>query len=148
MLVLLSVQAYGNSNNGSRAGAAERSVIYRTVMLDRQSVNAAALMRNLLQHYVNQRTAPENPNDGGSMVVGIATELWSILTLASIKKEETLFPESSKNIGLMSPHTPLANQSLLLILILTNHCTTTVNPYRHSLFACLNSVGKFWFRKM
>ncbi|GJQ81413.1 hypothetical protein Trydic_g18278 [Trypoxylus dichotomus] len=34
---------------------------------------------------------------------------------------------------------PLATQSLLLVLILTNHCTTQTNPYRQCLFACLNS---------
>ena len=36
-------------------------------------------------------------------------------------------------------HYPLANQSLLLILILTNHCTTKENSYRSSLFGCADS---------
>ncbi|XP_015589306.1 dymeclin [Cephus cinctus] len=30
--------------------------------------------------------------------------------------------------------TPLASQSLLLLLVLTNHCTATSNPYRDALF--------------
>lgn len=34
--------------------------------------------------------------------------------------------------------TPLASQSLLLLLILTNHCTTTHNPYRDALFSFTN----------
>jgi dymeclin len=42
----------------------------------------------------------------------------------------------------MKEHYPLANQSLLLILILTNHNTTKENPYRTSLFGCANSTGK------
>jgi len=36
-------------------------------------------------------------------------------------------------------HYPLANQSLLLILILTNHCTAQDNAYRTSLFGCADS---------
>lgn len=34
--------------------------------------------------------------------------------------------------------TPLASQSLLLLLVLTNHCTTTYNPYRDALFSFTN----------
>lgn len=34
--------------------------------------------------------------------------------------------------------TPLANQSLLLLLVLTNHCTTLTNPYRDALFSFTN----------
>lgn len=34
--------------------------------------------------------------------------------------------------------TPLASQSLLLLLVLTNHCTTTHNPYRDALFSFTN----------
>lgn len=36
-------------------------------------------------------------------------------------------------------HFPLANQSLLLILILTNHNTTQDNSYRNSLFQCADA---------
>lgn len=38
--------------------------------------------------------------------------------------------------------TPLASQSLLLLLILTNHCTATRNPYREALFNFSNVQGK------
>lgn len=42
-------------------------------------------------------------------------------------------------------HTCLATQSLLLILVLANHCTAQNNPYRQSLFMCANSEGKSFF---
>lgn len=37
--------------------------------------------------------------------------------------------------------TPLASQSLLLLLVLTNHCTASHNPYRDALFAFTNIEG-------
>lgn len=38
--------------------------------------------------------------------------------------------------------TPLASQSLLLLLILTNHCTATQNPYRNALFSFIDMQGE------
>lgn len=40
---------------------------------------------------------------------------------------------------------PLATQSLLLILVLAHHWTAQTNPYRLSLFSCVNSQGKLMF---
>ena len=40
--------------------------------------------------------------------------------------------------------TPLASQSLLLLLVLTNHCTGTCNPYRDALFSFTNVEGKLF----
>lgn len=37
--------------------------------------------------------------------------------------------------------TPLASQSLLLLLVLTNHCTATENPYRNALFTFVDMQG-------
>lgn len=71
-----------------------------------------------------------------------------MLTFGSVKKSDPMTSmslatnESPETMGIMRSDSPLANQALLLILVLTNHCTTTVNPYRHSLFACLNSLDK------
>lgn len=38
--------------------------------------------------------------------------------------------------------TPLASQSLLLLLVLTNHCTAMQNPYRKALFSFIDMQGK------
>lgn len=37
--------------------------------------------------------------------------------------------------------TPLASQSLLLLLVLTNHCTAVNNPYRDALYGFIDSQG-------
>ena len=39
--------------------------------------------------------------------------------------------------------TPLASQSLLLLLVLTNHCTTSYNPYRDALFSFSDVQGDY-----
>lgn len=39
--------------------------------------------------------------------------------------------------------TPLATQSLLLLLVLVHNWTTQANPYRSSLFSCMNNQGNF-----
>ena len=52
-------------------------------------------------------------------LVVLAAELWSLLTLNSGSQE----PETS----------PLASQSLLLLLVLINHCTTSKNVFRDAL---------------
>lgn len=61
---------------------------------------------------------------------------------------------SSKNVQVLSngateeeekkrdTETPLASQSLLLLLVLTNHCTATQNPYRNALFTFTDMQGK------
>lgn len=39
--------------------------------------------------------------------------------------------------------TPLASQSLLLLLVLTNHCTALQNPYRSALFSFVDMQGEY-----
>lgn len=39
--------------------------------------------------------------------------------------------------------TPLASQSLLLLLVLTNHCTAMQNPYRNALFSFIDMQGAY-----
>ncbi|KXJ75561.1 hypothetical protein RP20_CCG011468 [Aedes albopictus] len=101
--------------------------------------HANTLMSALL-HFLSRMTqAPSTMfgfGSGGSFVFGIAESLWSILTFAR-KQPDILsahdLPSAFKD------HYPLANQSLLLMLILTNHYTTKDNPYRASLFGCSDS---------
>lgn len=79
-------------------------------------------------------------NSGGSLVFGIAESLLSIFTF---RKTHPDFLSSNDLSTAFREHYPLANQSLLLILILTNHCTASVknNKYRQSLFGCCDSKG-------
>lgn len=74
-------------------------------------------------------------SNSGSLVFGIAESLWSMLTFR--KPQDIL---SSTDVVLtFREHFPLANQSLLLILILTNHNTTQDNSFRNSLFNCADA---------
>jgi hypothetical protein len=66
--------------------------------------------------------------------------LWSILTFS--RKTPDILLANTDLPTAMKEHYPLANQSLLLILILTNHNTTKENPYRTSVFGCANSTGE------
>lgn len=130
LLILLSVTLYSQHR-------ADNSTIYRLVMQGRYAIHAPLLIKTLLQHYMEQKKAPPGlygNNGGNSIVLGIAAELWSIITFN--KKTEGNDEDSMNNAKIEAP---LANQALLLILVLTNHCTTQINPYRQSLFCCSNS---------
>lgn len=72
-------------------------------------------------------------------VVGLATELWSFLTFSRGRKYE-----NDGNLLTEYQQAPLSTQSLLLLLVLVNHCTRQEhqNPYRLVLFSCGNSVDK------
>lgn len=76
---------------------------------------------------------------GGSFVFELAESLLSIFTF---RKSHQDFLNAADLPSAFKEHYPLSNQSLLLILILTNHCTTTNNQYRNSLFGCSDSKGK------
>lgn len=132
-------------------------------MQGRYAIHAPLLIKTLLRHFTEQKKAPPGlyGNSGGnSIVLGIAgrycyfstsknisniicfmvAELWSIITFN--KKTDGSDEDSINNAKIEAP---LANQALLLILVLTNHCTTQINPYRQSLFCCSNSQGNVYF---
>lgn len=75
-------------------------------------------------------------SSGASIVVGIAESLWSLLTF-SRRNPDVLASEDL--LTTFREHYPLANQSLLLTLIIINHNTTKENAYRDALFACTNA---------
>nr|CAD7570270.1 unnamed protein product [Timema californicum] len=65
--------------------------------------------------------------------------LWNMLTLGLARPSPPLLGDG----GLSLEDTPLANLSLLLILVLANHCTgekNLHNPYRQALFSFTNSL--------
>lgn len=76
---------------------------------------------------------------GSSFVFGIAE---SLLSLFTFRKSHQDLLNANDLITAFKEHYPLANQSLLLILVLTNHSSTKSNPYRASLFNCSDSQGK------
>ncbi|CAG2120994.1 unnamed protein product, partial [Medioppia subpectinata] len=119
LLVLLSTQMYS-------ARPANKSSIYRLVMQKKCAIHALLLTKSLLNNFMDQRPAPVL--QGGSIILGLASGLWNVLTLGY----------GNKGTESESP-AHLSRQSLLLLLVLTNHCTTETNPYREALFNCCDS---------
>ncbi|XP_035904438.1 dymeclin [Anopheles stephensi] len=129
MIILLSVSLFSQQTM-------EKSTIYRTIY---RCQHANTLMSALLHFLSRMSQAPQTMfgfGTGGSFVFGIAESLWSILTFAR-KQPDILTAHDLPSA--FREHYPLANQSLLLILILTNHHATKDNPYRISLFGCSDS---------
>lgn len=122
LLVLLSIQMYSNSS-------ANKLAIYKCFMQKKCSIHALILTKTLLNNFVNQQ-AP--PNESGSIIIGLASGLWKVLTLGYGQQTADLEEGSMQ---------PLARQSLLLLNILTNHCTTSdsKNPYREAITHCQDS---------
>ncbi|XP_012234903.1 dymeclin [Linepithema humile] len=138
LLVLLSVQLFSQT-------AAEYSTVYRIAMHAHSSQHAPAVVCTLLHNFIQQEHAPPGlltQQPGGSIVFSIAAGLWNVIRMG--------IGSGSKNIQIAhngaaedeerkrNTETPLASQSLLLLLVLTNHCTATENPYRNALFSFID----------
>lgn len=132
LLVFLSVQMH----SGRRA---DQSNIYRLVMRGKHAIHAPLLMKSLLQNYIEQKKPAPGfmGNQSHSVVLGLAADLWSMLTFSRKSTEELTVPEHGS-----FQEAPLATQSLLLILVMVHHWTSQNNPYRLSLASCVNSQGK------
>lgn len=120
LVVLLSAQMYSSQ-------PADQLAIYKCLMQKRCSIHALVLTKTLLNNFVAQK--PE-PQESGSLIIGLASGIWKVLTLGiaagKTEEEENTMPL-------------LARQSLLLLNILTNHCTSEKNPYREAITSCQDS---------
>lgn len=147
LLVLLSIQMFSTQ-------PAEKLLVYRSLMQGRNSIHSPLLMKTLLQHFIQQTKVPpgflNHDGQGGSIVLGLASGLWSIVTLGYGRSNDTdelqmaieaaTTPEErQKAREALHSRAPLAGQSLLLLLVLVNHCTSEKgpleNPYRQALFS-------------
>lgn len=117
LIVLLSVQMYSQT-------PANMSLVYKCLMQKRCSIHALVLTKTLLKNFIAQQPMPQ---ESGSIIIGLASGLWKVLTLGygSAQSEE-----EADSMSL------LAKQSLLLLNILTNHHTSGKNPYREAIVSC------------
>lgn len=120
LLVLLSVQMYSST-------PAKQSTIYKQIMSGKSSIHALILTKTLLCNFIRQLPLPQ---ESGSIIIGIASGLWRVLTLGY---GSMLDEEDAETMPL------LAKQSLLLLNVLTNHNTTEKNPYREAIISCQDS---------
>ncbi|XP_052084665.1 dymeclin-like [Mytilus californianus] len=131
LLVLLSIQMF-------QPQSASKFVTYKYMMEGRCSIHACLLIKALLRNYTSQQKCPpelyKHTSDANSMVASVAASLWSVMTLGMANKTEKTEAEYQETL--------LANQSLLFLLVLSNHCTTEFslnNPYREALCSFTNS---------
>ncbi|XP_044314375.1 dymeclin [Drosophila rhopaloa] len=134
LITLLSVHLFSQQPT-------DKSIVFRTVF---KCQHANVLMSALLHFVARMVEVPHTmfgSSSAGSFVFGIAE---SLLSIFSFRKQPDVL-KSGQGAGgselsqRFRTHYPLANQSLLLILILTNHCTAQENAYRTSLFGCADS---------
>lgn len=117
----------------------EKSVVFRTIFKCQHSNVLMSALLHFVSRMVEVPSTMFGAGHSGSFVYGIAESLMSIFTF---RKPQDALASNLAGAELSQQfreHYPLANQSLLLILILTNHCTTKDNPYRTSLFGCADS---------
>ncbi|KAK3095350.1 hypothetical protein FSP39_013559 [Pinctada imbricata] len=117
---------------------ASKFTVYHCMMEGRCSIHACVLVKTLLRNFSNQEKCPpelyKSSSDVNSMVANVAASLWSVMTLGMGTKTEKKEEEYQETL--------LANQSLLFLLVLANHCTSEHglnNPYRQALVSFTNS---------
>lgn len=106
--------------------------VLKMLMTGRASIHACLFVKTLLKRFIAQDKPPIK-DEGGSLVLGLASGLWNVLTLGLVGGGE--------DINKKGPESPLASQSVLLLLVLANHYTsdrTTRNPYRQALLHAQN----------
>ncbi|GBP15584.1 Dymeclin [Eumeta japonica] len=120
-----------------------------TLFQGRYSMHAPLLVKTLVNNFSSMYTAPEHmfgySNSSDSLVLGLASGLWSMLTFSSsANKKQSIYthpPIERKDLSerLTKEH-PVANQSCLLLLAFTNHCMHHDNLYRKALFSCEDAI--------
>ncbi|XP_025948010.1 dymeclin [Apteryx rowi] len=119
------------------------SIIHKYLMHGRCLPYTSRLVKTLLYNFIRQERSPppgthvfQQQTDGGGLLYGIAsgvaTGLWTVFTLGGV---------GSKATPQLEQCSPLANQSLLLLLILANltDAPDTPNPYRQAIMSFKNT---------
>ncbi|XP_054393534.2 dymeclin isoform X5 [Pongo pygmaeus] len=100
------------------------------------------LVKTLLYNFIRQEKPPPpgahvfpQQSDGGGLLYGLASgvaRLWTVFTLGGVGSKVAASPELSS---------PLANQSLLLLLVLANltDASDAPNPYRQAIMSFKNT---------
>ncbi|NP_001026569.1 dymeclin isoform X2 [Gallus gallus] len=119
------------------------SLIHKYLMRGRCLPYTSRLVKTLLYNFIRQERSPppgshvfQQQTDGGGLLYGIAsgvaTGLWTVFTLGGV---------GSKATPQLDQCSPLANQSLLLLLVLANltDAPDTPNPYRQAIMSFKNT---------
>ncbi|XP_070795042.1 dymeclin isoform X2 [Pituophis catenifer annectens] len=120
-----------------------KGIIHKYLMHGRCVSYTSRLVKTLLYNFIRQERSPppsshvfQPESEGGGLLYGIAsgvaTGLWTVFTLGGV---------GSKRASQQEESSPLANQSLLLLLILVNltDAADTPNPYKQSVVSFKNT---------
>ncbi|XP_053557073.1 dymeclin isoform X1 [Bombina bombina] len=136
MVVFLSYQLF-------RKDVINESIIHRYLMHGRCVHYTSRLVKTLLYNFIRQEKSPppgshvfQHEVEGGGLLYGfasgVASGLWTVLTLGGVGSKPTPQQEESS---------PLANQSLLLLLVFANLADAPdyPNPYRQAITSFRNT---------
>ncbi|KAM9225728.1 dymeclin isoform 2-T2 [Dugong dugon] len=135
MVVFLSCQLFHKE-------VLRQSISHKYLMQGRCLSYTSKLVKTLLYNFIRQEKPPPpgahvfpQQSDGGGLLYGlasgVATGLWTVFTLGGVGSKQQI-PELSS---------PLANQSLLLLLVLANltDAPDAPNPYRQAIMSFKNT---------
>ncbi|XP_072108284.1 dymeclin isoform X1 [Mobula birostris] len=136
LLVLLSCQLFQKE-------IIRESTIYKYLMQGQCLQDTSRVVKTLLYNFIRQEKCPpqgtqifEQNSVGNGLLYGlasgVASGLWTVLTLGGV---------GSKPAQQEEPSSPLANRSLLLLLVLSNisNMSDSPNPYRQSIMSFKNT---------
>ncbi|XP_078408899.1 dymeclin isoform X2 [Cetorhinus maximus] len=136
LLVLLSYQLFQKE-------IIRESLIYKCLMQGQCLQYTSRIVKTLLYNFIRQEKCPppgsqvlEQTSEGSGLLYGfasgVASGLWTVLTLGGVGNKATQQGDLSS---------PLANRSLLLLLVLSNLSNTpeSPNPYRQSIMSFKNT---------
>ncbi|XP_036177985.1 dymeclin isoform X4 [Myotis myotis] len=136
MVVFLSCQLYHKE-------VLRQSISHKYLMRGRCLPYTSKLVKTLLYNFIRQEKPPPpgahvfpQQSDGGGLLYGlasgVATGLWTVFTLGGV---------GSKAAATQAISSPLANQSLLLLLVLANltDAADAPNPYRQAIISFKNT---------
>ncbi|NXC43696.1 DYM protein, partial [Penelope pileata] len=119
------------------------SIVHRYLLHGRCLPYTSRLVKTLLYNFIRQERSPppgthvfQQQTDGGGLLYGIAsgvaTGLWTVFTLGGV---------GSRAAPQLEQCSPLANQSLLLLLVLANltDAPDAPNPYRQAITSFKNT---------
>ncbi|XP_045705997.1 dymeclin [Phyllostomus hastatus] len=120
-----------------------QSISHKYLMQGRCLPYTSKLVKTLLYNFIRQEKPPppgahvfSQQSDGGGLLYGlasgVATGLWTVFTLGGVGSKAAAAPALSS---------PLANQSLLLLLVLANltDAADAPNPYRQAIMSFKNT---------
>uniref|UniRef100_S4RQQ8 Dymeclin n=1 Tax=Petromyzon marinus TaxID=7757 RepID=S4RQQ8_PETMA len=119
--------------------------LYHLFTQGRSCELASRLVKALMYHFIRQERCPPHISSpsahgrGSGLLSGLASGLWTVLTLGGAASGGKLATPQQHAEG----SSPLANQSLLLLLALMNLSETEeqANPYRRALLSFHNTQG-------